>query len=142
MLVAALALVTAVVPAYGQSVKTTRANVPFDFVVGGTSFSAGSYEIAAVSGTGETLRVRNLESQKSIYRLSTSLGAPARNVSKLVFHRYGSQYFLAEVWGNDRARQITRSKAEAAAEHEIADVRARGGEAPLYERVEVLAVVR
>ena len=142
MLVAALALVAAALPAYGQTARTTRANVPFDFVVGNTNFSAGTYEIAALSGTGETLRVKNLETQKAIYRLSTSLVASAPGVSKLVFHRYGSQYFLAEVWGNDRARQITKSKAETAAANEIAEVRARGGMAPSYERVEVLAIVR
>lgn len=142
MLVAALALVTAVAPVYGQSSRSTRANVPFDFVVGNTSFSSGVYQIGAISGTGETLRVTNVSSQKSIYQLSTSLGAPSSKESKLVFHRYGSQYFLAEVWGNDRGRQITKSKSETAAEHEIADIRARGGQAPSYERVEVLAMVR
>jgi hypothetical protein len=32
----------------------------------------------------------------------------------LVFHRYGSQYFLAQVWsaGNSEGRELPRSRAE------------------------------
>lgn len=143
LLVVAVGLVTSVASAYGQGSRSTRANVPFDFVVGNTTLPAGEYEVAAASPAGETLRVRNTDSQKSVYRLSSAIGIPTvGGKAKLVFHRYGSQYFLAEVWGpaGARARQVIKSQSEKAAEHEIADVRAMGGQAPTYERIEIAAL--
>ena len=40
--------------------------------------------------------------------------AEAQKTSKLVFHRYGSQYFLAQIWtaGNDRGQELPESGRE------------------------------
>ena len=40
--------------------------------------------------------------------------AEAQKTSKLVFHRYGSQYFLAQIWtaGNDRGQELPKSGRE------------------------------
>jgi hypothetical protein len=40
--------------------------------------------------------------------------AATPEVSKLVFHRYGSQYFLAQVWteGNNRGQELPKSGRE------------------------------
>ncbi len=144
LLLGTVAFVTSVASAYGQGSRTTRANVPFDFIVGNTTLPAGEYTVASISGTSETLRIQNTESQQAVYRLTTALGTPLGGNSKLVFHRYGAQYFLAEVWGagDTRARQVMKSRSEKAAEHEIADVRKLGGQAPTYERVEIVALAR
>ena len=38
----------------------------------------------------------------------------AQETTKLVFHRYGSQYFLAQIWtaGNDRGQELPKSGRE------------------------------
>jgi hypothetical protein len=38
----------------------------------------------------------------------------AQETTKLVFHRYGDQYFLAQIWtaGNDRGRELPRTERE------------------------------
>jgi len=64
--------------------------------------------------------------------------------AKLVFHRYGQRYFLAEVWSGagEPGRQLTKSQQERAIEKENAQIARHGGPAATYERVEVVAVLR
>jgi hypothetical protein len=40
--------------------------------------------------------------------------AQVQEKSKLVFHRYGNQYFLAQIWtaGNDRGRELPKTEQE------------------------------
>ena len=58
--------------------------------------------------------------------------------ARLVFHRYGERYFLAEVWsGSDSTgRQLMKSRQERAIERELASIQGS------YETVEVLAALR
>ena len=46
----------------------------------------------------------------------------AKNSGMLIFHRYGNAYFLAQVWrqGATEGRELLKSKAERAAERELA----------------------
>jgi hypothetical protein len=65
--------------------------------------------------------------------------------ARLVFHRYGERYFLAEVWnGADRAgRQLLKSQEERAIEREFASISSNDATAKnTYERVEVAASLR
>lgn len=145
LLIVAIALLTAAT-SYGQSSRKATANIPFDFVVGNTNFHAGEYNIDAISNAGETLRISNAESGLSAVRLTssvTSLDLPGK--TKLVFHRYGSSYYLAEVWraGESAGRQLVKSAGEKAAEHELAAIQLkRQGVRSGFERVEVAATIQ
>jgi hypothetical protein len=80
--------------AYAQSI--TKGNVPFSFIAGGKELPAGQY---AVSANGmSSIYITNLETGKSILSLVRP-ELPNASGSKLVFHHYGNQYFLAEAWG-------------------------------------------
>ena len=65
-----------------------------------------------------------------------------KSISKLVFHRYGSTYFLAQAWmsGDSAGCEISKTKQERALERELGKIAAYQGES-LYEVVEVIATV-
>ena len=78
-------------------------------------------------------------------RLSNSL--PAKNGKsnpRLVFHRYGEQYFLAEIWNGDfTGRQLMRSSKEKALQRDLATIASKSDHAAkTYELVEVVAIAR
>jgi len=141
VMVAAVAFVTAAA-ANAQSRGRLHANVPFEFTVGDKNLSAGEYDITTLFNSGDTIVVKNGE--KAAIRLSNRLTSsePQKN-NKLVFHKYGERYFLAEVWqgGESTGRKLVSSKAEDAVRRELATVyRIRGINKDTYERVELLAV--
>jgi hypothetical protein len=79
--------------------KTVTANVPFSFYMGGSAMPQGSYKVDELSH-GAAICVRSKDIAKSVttHRIAgKKLAEPAR----LVFHRYGQSYFLAEIWNGD-----------------------------------------
>jgi hypothetical protein len=90
-----LSLLLTVAGAHAQS--ATRANVPFAFKVGTTQMPAGTYNIQNELGTNLVL-VRNVQTGTSVVAMGLQQ-APSEKTNKLIFHRYGSQYFLTEILG-------------------------------------------
>jgi hypothetical protein len=98
LLILALALVVSAPLAQAQT--RARASVPFEFSLNQTSMPAGIYEVSSMSD--KVLTVRNLETRDarlviaSVHvQASQAAGTPH---AKLVFRKYGDQYFLAEIW--------------------------------------------
>ena len=113
LMIIALALIVSVPMTQAQ--VRTRGDVPFEFSLSQQFMPAGNYEI---SSEGEKLlAVRNLDSMKTCMVIE-SVHVQASQTSeaphaKLVFHKYGDQYFLAEIWdGSDLGIQIRESKHE------------------------------
>jgi len=128
------------VSARAQSKPRVKAEIPFEFVVGDRTMAAGEYWVSSSIQDGSAVTIRNAKTADSTIRLSNSM-EPRRNDdrARLVFHRYGRTYFLAEIWpGNDATgRQLLKSKSERAVQRELARVGA-----PSYERVELVAGAR
>ena len=81
--------------ANAQSVETT-ANVPFAFVAGAASLPRGEYRMATLPGHTDVLTIRGLQHGAII--LSQPAGSSrADNTPRLVFDRFGDQYFLREI---------------------------------------------
>jgi len=103
------------------------ADVPFAFVVAGRTLPAGHY---IVNRLNDNLGIHNGQNQ-TVFVPTHSAQRPAHeNTSKMVFHRYGDTYFLAEVWvgSSSIGRELYPSRAErelaeSSAEREIAVVR-------------------
>ncbi|HEX5082699.1 MAG TPA: hypothetical protein VFY40_11675 [Blastocatellia bacterium] len=74
-----------------------RAEIPFDFNVGKKKLPKGEYLIESVGDSG-TLAIRNADKGKSVVFNTIRSKPTDGNKAKLVFHRYGDQYFLARVW--------------------------------------------
>ena len=143
MLIVALAFVTAVVSANGQS-ESVRANIPFEFAVGDKTLPSGEYAIRSATAGGAAMMIRSENTKNSALRLTNAI-EDKRSVGqvKLVFHRYGERYFLAEVWTGESGRELAKSKQERAMERELASIPAKGGSAQArYERVEILATLQ
>lgn len=88
-------------------------NIPFSFVVANQQMQPGRYIVAPASFG--VLRIANSRDSKSqTFASAYSVQHSAPSGPKLVFHRYGDSYFLAEVWNGDGAtgRQLIQSKAE------------------------------
>jgi hypothetical protein len=110
---AALAVVLAA-PVSAQTVAL-RASVPFDFVVGGRTMPAGDYVLSTVGDFG-LLRVQNEATGIMPAFTATNAGDGPLDGDKvfLTFHRYGGDYFLAEIWNGSAAagRSIRMSRTE------------------------------
>jgi hypothetical protein len=99
--IAAIALVvgTALITAGNAAAQSgvIEVDVPFNFTVNSTSLPAGSYTFGFDSVLPDLLvvrdRAKNLKAQDLGQRGSIGPGKPGT----LIFHRYGSRYFLSEV---------------------------------------------
>lgn len=106
----ALALVSSALPAQMPSPRA-RVTVPFTFQVGSTHFAAGTYILG--SPQDHVLYVQGGKRSAFVISSREWNGTPARS-SKAIFHRYGNQYFLSEVWVAGETDHLTcaQSKAE------------------------------
>jgi hypothetical protein len=72
-------------------------NVPFDFRSGSESMPAGQYEIRELSD--HYLLIRKSDQPRAQILPASIAEAPSLpDHSSLVFHRYGNQYFLHQIW--------------------------------------------
>jgi hypothetical protein len=117
-LVAAMIVIAASVSANAQSLNyRLTANIPFDFSVGSHKLPAGKYWISrAQQSNGDTvvqIRSTDLHSNVTRFTIPVLVSNPVKN-SSLVFHRYGDEYFLAEIWpvGSVTGRELPRTRAE------------------------------
>lgn len=116
ILVAALALffVAAVCTNAQSSRSMGRANIPFDFSINNHTLPAGEYMVERIYD-GNGLRIRSVSGTDSITLLTNSVQvSPRQGAGKMVFHRYGDQYFLYRVWssGERLGNEARASRAE------------------------------
>lgn len=146
MLIMVLALATAVASAQAQSGNKVVADIPFEFSVGYKTLPAGAYSVKILTAASNALMIRSADGKTSALRLSQPTEESKANAhARLVFHRYGERYFLAEVWtGADNVgRQLLQSQEERAIERELASIAVKGEPAKdVYERIEVVAALR
>jgi hypothetical protein len=100
-----LAMSLALLMSAAAQAQTTHmiVTVPFEFTAGNVQLPAGEYEVEAMGPWGgSTLSVHNVNSKAGSVVLSNSCQSkkPAAD-AKLVFYRYGHQYFLAQVWNRN-----------------------------------------
>jgi hypothetical protein len=89
-----------------------RVNVPFSFGVEGHYLPAGEYTIFTVTPE-RSIRIVSTDGKHSaiVHTLPNYASSPSEN-SRLVFHKYGNEYFLAQVWtaGQNVARNPLSSQ--------------------------------
>ena len=93
-----------------------QGNIPFQFVVDKDTMPADQYSIQSVgTAEGMTLLFRG-EDSKTVRLINTHSvqSTDSAKQTKLVFKRYGSRYFLSEVWvaGNSAGHQLPKSPRE------------------------------
>ena len=96
-----------------SSAQTVRANIPFDFVAAGSSLAAGEYTLEGSGPTDEVLQMCNLDQRRCIFVIASQVASGAKNdPGKLIFNRYGDQYFLSEIWSRSLVRTLPQDRRE------------------------------
>jgi hypothetical protein len=97
-----LALLMSAAVAQAQTTHM-KVMVPFEFTAGNVQLPAGEYQVEAMGPWGgPTLSVHNVNSKAGSIVLSNSCRSQKPiTKDKLVFYRYGHEYFLAEVWNQN-----------------------------------------
>jgi hypothetical protein len=92
--------------------KRRDSNVPFSFAAGDQSLPAGEYLVLTVTPE-RSIRIASTDGKHTavVNTLPNYASAPSAN-SRLVFHRYGDEYFLTQVWtaGQNVARNPLSTK--------------------------------
>jgi hypothetical protein len=112
MLMFAVTLSVAAVNA--KPVEPLRGKIPFDFSVGNKTLPAGVYTITSLTTPGVIL-IRREDSRASAMIITFGVNASrVQDQTKLVFRRYGAQYFLSQVWtaGVNNGRELQKSRTE------------------------------
>jgi hypothetical protein len=117
----AVCLIGTATYAQGNSLRL-RFDVPFPFTAQNSSFPAGEYEITMpASGT---LELRNLKGRTASFEHALPAASKeADGSAKVVFHRYGREYFLSLV--STGSRLLTYRFQMSKEERRIADASPR-----------------
>lgn len=86
--------------ASGQTTKTTRSNVKFDFQIGDHAYPAGEYQIESISGVSDNiLLIRSVgDPNNNCIIVANHSNAFKMQAPKLVFLKYGGSYFLTRIF--------------------------------------------
>jgi hypothetical protein len=100
-----------------------RFDIPFSFHLRGEILPSGNYVVRRLSEGPAVLEIQSRRGQDTV--IFDTFPVVARNTpgdSELVFHRYGNQYFLEEVFtgGNDTGRELPPSRSERSLKREVA----------------------
>lgn len=148
VVMATIALATAVSANAQPAANRIVANVPFEFSVGYKALPAGEYSVRTIASAGNGLLIQSTDGKTSALRLSEATKRiKDKPQARLVFHRYGNRYFLAEVWNGleHNGRQLMKSQEERGIESELMVASTKENahaQNATYETVEVLAVLR
>jgi hypothetical protein len=88
------------------------ADIPFPFTVATQTLPAGHYVLSPADDS--TLGIHDAKNQGVFVPTRYAQRSSQDNSCKLVFHRYGDEYFLAELWigGRTTGRELYASRAE------------------------------
>ena len=111
------------VPATQAQSIMLKANIPFDFVVGDKQLPSGEYHVKSLN---QVTQIQSKDAHSTAIVLTTGMqAAKISDTGKLVFNRYGDQYFLSKIWvpSTDTGRQLPKSRFE----REVAQRLSNGG---------------
>ena len=100
-----------------------RANIPFDFIVGGKTLPAGSYQF--FTDRDHILVVRNLKESTGALSQINGLSSNQSSDNNVVFHKYGNRYFLSEIHSTSVGvnGELSRSRLESKVQKQEASLR-------------------
>lgn len=111
-----LAVVSLASSAYAQTISRTTFKVPFAFTAGNQTFPAGEYTVQfRVNDNPFLLRMSDADNHNATYlQAYEKSGRTPASAGKLIFRRYGNEYFLGEVWttGQDRGLGLFKTAVE------------------------------
>src|ERR1051325_4337307 len=121
MAIAMFVATIAVTSARAQNAPSVSVSIPFDFEVAGKTLKAGDYQVRT-EGSRSSLKIENRDTLNTMFVMISPLQrAGIQDQSKLVFNRYGSQYFLSQVWiaGRSSGEEVRQSSTERGIRREL-----------------------
>ena len=112
------------VPATQAQSIMLKADIPFDFLVGDKRLPSGQYHVKSLNPV--LTQIESKDARSTAIVLTTGMqAAKISDTGKLVFNRYGDQYFLSKIWvpSSDTGRQLPKSRFE----REVAQRLSNGG---------------
>ena len=112
-----LLAVSVVEPAKAQSSTriTLKATIPFAFSIGNRTLPAGEYIVVCINPASDqsVLQFRGKDGHAGMVQMRAVTGK-ASETAKLVFNRYGDQYFFTRAWTPNESNglEAPRSRAE------------------------------
>jgi len=91
----ALALAISPMLVHAQSGRLI-AKIPFVFHIGNQEFPAGEYTVSRLANDNSVIHVSD-GGRHSMVSIAIHATRPPEDVAKLIFNRYGDEYFLSEV---------------------------------------------
>lgn len=98
------ALLTAALISTGAHAQAPAFKVPFDFTVNSKTLPAGTYRVS-YAGVNAIL-IQSKDGSLNAMTTTTADDKESRGVAKLIFAKYGNQYFLHEVLCSDVAINV------------------------------------
>ena len=99
-----------------QSERIRVINIPFSFIVGQKTLPAGEYTVEPNRKDSDNVwLVQSREGHASaLFTTSPVRASDAQEETKLVFHNYGGQYFLSQIWtaGGNTGRELQMPRLE------------------------------
>jgi len=119
-----LVTMAAVTTVQAQTTNQFTADIPFDFYVGGERFPAGEYTIRCLNPSSDVkvLQLRKTDGASSVMLHTNSIVGRMNWNSRLVFSRYGNQYYFSQAWlgSESLGMQAVKSRQEKATAKEMA----------------------
>lgn len=104
-----------------------RVDIPFAFSVGNQTLPAGSYRVSCVNAASDQriLQLRDISGRTSVLVRTSSVIGKTQDNAKLVFNRYGDQYFFAQAWlpVDNYGMQAQKSHSEKVTARELAGIK-------------------
>ena len=145
-LVSMFSLCAAAASANAQLSTPIRAKIPFDFSVGDKKLPAGEYTFSRLSGFSDNkaMLVSSADARAHVFQstFEARVLTPKKD-STLVFHKYGDQYFLEQIWssGEQEGTQVPESRSERTIRRQLAQSQQSNmsGKVMKIETVEIVA---
>jgi hypothetical protein len=107
-----------------NSAQQVTADIPFTFHVGNKNLPAGQYTVRCINPSSDlkVLQLRSTDGKSTVLLQTSSIVGRMNKDAKLVFNRYGNQYYFAQAWlvGENVGMQAVKSRNEKATAKEMA----------------------
>jgi hypothetical protein len=145
-LISMFTLCAEVASANAQLSIPIRAKIPFAFSVGDKKLAAGEYTFSRLSGSSDNrmMFVSGVDSSAHMFQSTFGTqGLTPKNKSSLVFHKYGDQYFLEQIWtsGEQEGTQVPESRSERTIRQQLVQTQQSNmsGKAMKVETIDIVA---
>ena len=93
--------------------KKGEVNIPFDFYAGTAKLKAGTYQLKRMSDTAIAIRSSDGKTTALVNAPLTIGARDFKSGRRLVFNRYGDQFFVSQIWLDvESGRQVIPTKEE------------------------------